>query len=131
MPRTPIDEYLEAIEHPIARANLTKLRGQLRRLLPKAEETISYKMPAFRLPTGEVAAGFAFFGKNCGYYPHSGRVVPQLGALTGGFKTTKGGLTFPPETQLPLKLVQALVKTRLAQLRATVPARGSLRRRAR
>lgn len=117
--QTPIDEYLSAIENPVARANLTKLRGQLRKLLPKAEETISYKMPAFRLPNGKIAAGFAFFGKNCGYYPHSGSVVPQLGELVEGYKTSKGGLTFPPEKQLPLKLVQALVKTRLAQLEAT------------
>lgn len=129
--QSPIDEYLRALEHPRARANLTKLRAQLRRLLPGAEETISYQMPAFRLPSGEVVAGFAFFGKHCGYYPHSGRVVPALGALTAGFKTTKGGLTFAPETPLPLKLVQALVKTRLAELRATVPPRGPLRRRAR
>ncbi len=117
--RTPIDEYLSAIENPIARANLTKLRGQLRKLLPKAEETISYKMPAFRLPGGKVAAGFAFFGKNCGYYPHSGSVVPQLRALVEGYKTSKGGLTFPPEKQLPLEFVRALVKTLLAQLEAT------------
>lgn len=129
--QSPIDVYLSAIEHPIARANLTRLRGQLRRLLPKAEETISYQMPAFRLPTGEVVAGFAFFGKHCGYYPHSGRVVATLGALTEGFKTTRGGLTFAPEKRLPLKLVQALVKARLAELRATVPPRGPLRRRAR
>ncbi len=95
--RGPIDAYLARLENPVARATLTRLCIQLRELLPTATETISYDMPAFRLPTGKVAAGFAFFGKSCGYYPHSGNVVPKLGALVAGYKTTKGGIAFAPD----------------------------------
>lgn len=112
----PIDAYLARIENTTARATLTRLCAQLRDLLPTATETISYDMPAFRLPNGKVAAGFAFFGKNCGYYPHSGGVIPKLGALLDGYKTTKGGITFPPDAPLPKKIVSALVRTRLAEI---------------
>lgn len=112
----PIEAYLARIENATARATLTRLCAQLRDLLPTATETISYDMPAFRLPNGKVAAGFAFFGKNCGYYPHSGGVIPKLGALLDGYKTTKGGITFPPDAPLPKKIVNALVRTRLAEI---------------
>ena len=114
--KSPIDAYLARVQNPAARATLTRLRTQLRDLLPTATETISYDMPAFRLPNGKVAAGFAFFGKNCGYYPHSGNVIPKLGALLDRYKTTKGGITFPPDAPLPQKIVRALVRTRLAEL---------------
>ncbi|MCB9606827.1 MAG: DUF2200 family protein [Polyangiaceae bacterium] len=114
--KSPIDTYLEGIENLTARATLTRLCEHLRELLPTATETISYNMPAFRLPNGKVAAGFAFFGKNCGYYPHSGNVVPKLGALVDGYKGTKGGIAFPPDKPLPKKIVSALVRTRLAEI---------------
>lgn len=116
-----IDDYLAGIDNAAARATLTRLRAQLRDLLPDATETISYRMPAFRLPNGKVAAGFAFFGKNCGYYPHSGNVVPQLGALVKGYKTTPGGISFAPDAPLPKKLVTALVRTRLAEIAEKAP----------
>lgn len=112
----PIDAYLARIENVDARVTLTRLCAQLRDLLPTATETISYDMPAFRLPNGKVAAGFAFFGKNCGYYPHSGGVIPKLGSLLDGYKTTKGGITFPPDAPLPRKIVSALVRTRAAEI---------------
>lgn len=117
--KSPIDAYLARIESAAARATLTRLCAQLRELLPMATETISYDMPAFRLPSGKVAAGFAFFGKNCGYYPHSGGVIPKLGALLDGYKTTKGGITFPPDAPLPKKIVSALVHARLAEIAET------------
>ena len=114
--RNPIDVYLAGLESPAARRTLTALRKQLRRLLPTATETLSYGMPAYRMPSGKVAAGFAFFGRNCGYYPHSGNVVPRLGAALAGLKTTKGGVTFAPEEQLPAAAVRALVTARLAEI---------------
>lgn len=120
--KSPIDAYLAGIEDVTARATLTRLRAQLRELLPTATETISYDMPAFRLPNGKVAAGFAFFGKNCGYYPHSGGVVPKLGALLDGYKTTNGGITFPPDAPLPKKIVSALVRARLDEIAEKEPA---------
>jgi uncharacterized protein YdhG (YjbR/CyaY superfamily) len=46
-PRT-IDEYLAPLSHE-KRAALEKLRRAIRFAAPKAEECISYQIPAFRL----------------------------------------------------------------------------------
>ena len=59
MPRKPttIDEYLAGVTGE-RRAALDKLRKTIRTIVPKAEECISYQIPAFRLD-GRVVAGFA------------------------------------------------------------------------
>ena len=99
----------------MARKTLGALRQQLRELLPGATETISYRMPAFRVD-GDVVAGFAFFKNHCGYYPFSGSVVPVLKPELEGYSTSKSGVTFRPDQPLPAKLVKRLVQARLAEL---------------
>jgi uncharacterized protein YdhG (YjbR/CyaY superfamily) len=51
-----IDVYLAKVSGD-KRAGLDKLRKTIRSIVPKAEECISYGMPAFRLD-GAVIAGF-------------------------------------------------------------------------
>ena len=111
----PIDAYLASVGDPVARKTLGALRLQLRKLLPGATETISYRMPAFKVD-GDVVAGFAFFKNHCGYYPFSGSVVPALKSELEGYSTSKSGVTFRPDQPLPAKLVKRLVQARLAEL---------------
>ena len=118
---TAIDSYLAQLRNPAAKKSLTALRAQLKGLLPTATETISYGMPAFRLESGKVAAGFAFFGKRCGLYPHSGNVIPKLGKQLAGYQTSTGGITFAPEAPLPLSVVKAVVKLRLQEIAQAKP----------
>src|SRR5687767_11374343 len=111
----PIDAYLASVNDPVARKTLGALRLQLRKLLPGATETISYRMPAFKVD-GNVVAGFAFFKNHCGYYPFSGSVVPALKSELEGYSTSKSGVTFRPGKPLPAKLVKRLVQARLAEI---------------
>lgn len=115
MAKTPIDTYLAEVPDPTARKTLTALRMQLRKLLPTAEETLSYGMPAFKVE-GATVVGFAFFSRNCGFYPYSGTVVPALKEELAGYKTTKSGITFAPDAPLPAKLVKRVVDARLAEI---------------
>ena len=50
LPQT-IDEYLAPLSDE-KRAALEKLRMDIKSAVPKAEESISYQIPAFRLPEG-------------------------------------------------------------------------------
>jgi uncharacterized protein YdhG (YjbR/CyaY superfamily) len=120
---TPIDAYLAKLDHPAAKRTLRALRAQLKALLPDASEELSYGMPAFRHPSGKVVAGFAFFGRRCGYYPHSGGVVRKVRRELAGYTTTVGGVTFPPETPLPEAAVAALVRARLEEIAHGKPAK--------
>ncbi|NOK07519.1 SRPBCC domain-containing protein [Corallococcus exercitus] len=114
VPQT-IDAYLASLQDPAAKKTLGALRTQLRKLLPKATESITYQMPTFKVD-GSAVAGFAFFKNHCGYYPFSGSVVPALKSELDGYATSKSGVTFPPDQPLPAKLVKTLVRARLAEI---------------
>jgi len=109
------DAYL-AKRPPEQRAALQSLRDTLHTLLPDAEEVISYAMPGFRIGK-QLIAGYAGFAKNCGYYPHSGNILPQfqeeIAAL--GFKSTPVAIQFTPAKPLPSNLVARLVAARRAE----------------
>jgi uncharacterized protein YdhG (YjbR/CyaY superfamily) len=105
------DEYLAALE-PEKRAALQKLRKTIRTTVPKAEECISYGVPAFRL-NGRFLVALAAASNHCSFYP--GTAVQILKADLKGFETGKGTIRFQPNKPLPSSLVRKLVKARLAR----------------
>jgi uncharacterized protein YdhG (YjbR/CyaY superfamily) len=122
MSSTPIDAYLAKLPEP-QQSTLRELRVRLRKLLPLAEECISYNMPAFR-SGGIVIAGFAGFKNHCSYFPHSGSVVPALGSRLKAFDADDGTVRFPTTKPLPLAILRLLVKERLKQESEKVTRNG-------
>ncbi|MFP3913232.1 MAG: iron chaperone [Actinomycetota bacterium] len=109
-----VDEYLDAAPEP-QRTTLRALRLTLRRLLPGAEETISYGMPAFMLK-GKAVAGYAYFRGHCSYFPHSGSVLEEAADDLSAYEWSKGTLRFPIGESLPEPLVRRLVEVRREHL---------------
>ncbi len=97
------------------RTALEKLRRTIRSIVPKAEECMSYGLPAFRLHNA-IVAGFRATSKGCSYYPFSGMTLQTLADDLRGYPQTKGALHFRPEKPLPASLVRKLIKTRIAEL---------------
>ena len=85
--------------------------------MPHTEEAIRYGMPALTLQ-GKAVAGYASFADHCGYYPMSGDVIAAAGDAVSGYEVSKGGLQFPVDRPLPMRLVRRLVTLRLAELAA-------------
>jgi uncharacterized protein YdhG (YjbR/CyaY superfamily) len=112
-PRT-IDEYLAGVDPP-SRAALQKVREAIRAAAPKAEEGISYGMPAFRLGR-KFIAGFRAAANHCSYHPMSGTTVETLRKELARYDTSKGTIRFSPKAPLPASLVRKLVKARVAEL---------------
>src|SRR6516165_7550977 len=111
--KTTIDAYLAAVKGERRRA-LQALRRTIRSILPRAEECISYGIPAFRLE-GRVVAGFAATAKGCSYFPFSGSTLRTLARDVKNYDQTKGSLHFDPAKPLPATLVRKLIKTRIAE----------------
>src|SRR5512137_3165176 len=109
-----IDGYLATVRGA-RRAALVRLRRTIRSILPKAEECISYGIPAFRLD-GVVVAGFAATAKGCSYFPFSGSTLRTLAPELEGYGGTKASLHFAPEKPLPTALVRKLVRARIAEI---------------
>jgi len=107
-----VDEYLAALGAE-QRDALEKLRQIIKTVAPKAEECISYQIPAFRLNGMLVAFGAT--ANHCAFYPMSSTMVANFRDELKGFETSKGTIRFQPGNPLPTTLVRKLVKARIAE----------------
>ncbi len=90
---------------------LIRLRAELARTLPDAEEIIAYKMPGFRIGKS-VIAGYAAFSKQCGLYLAPSAIKSHADDIAAaGLKATKTGVTFSPANPIPDALVKKLALT--------------------
>jgi len=110
-----IDDYLAHLPRD-QRAALERIRKAIRAAAPKAEECISYGVPAFRVD-GKVLVGFGAASRHCTFFPMSGTITAAHRSELAEYDTSKGAIRFPPERPLPATLVRKLVRWRLAETR--------------
>jgi uncharacterized protein YdhG (YjbR/CyaY superfamily) len=110
LPRT-IDEYLAPLSDE-KRAALQRLRRAIRAAAPKAEECISYRIPAFRLG-GRLLVAFGAAADHCAFYAGSAPVEDHKDELKA-YDTSKGTIRFRADRPLPATLVRKLVRTQIA-----------------
>ena len=105
------DSYLAALSDD-KRSALEKLRKAIRTAIPRAEECISYQIPAFRLD-GKFLVAFGAAARHCAFYPGA-RAIEVHKAELAAYDTSKGTVRFPADKPLPASLVRKLVKARIA-----------------
>ena len=99
-----IDEYIRSCPQDV-RGILEEMRRTIRRAAPDAGETISYRIPAFKL-NGKILAYFAAFKKHIGFYPPVPKAfVKEVSPYAG----PKGNLKFPLDKPIPYDLVKRIV----------------------
>ncbi len=106
-----IDDYI-ALYSPEIQAILARIRVTISRAAPNAQETISYKIPAFTL--NGVLVYFAAFKKHIGLYPPV-RGDAKLEKAISPYAGEKGNLKFPLDEPIPYKLIESIVKLRVKQ----------------
>ncbi len=112
---TNVDEYISA-QPENAQVALKLVRRTLRKALPKAEEVISYKIPAYQMH-GEIVVYFAGWTSHYSLYPASGRMTAGLKAQLGSRKVRKATIRFSFSEPVPVKLIEGIAKFRLAEAR--------------
>jgi uncharacterized protein YdhG (YjbR/CyaY superfamily) len=112
-----VDEYLAA-QPAAARPILRRVRAALRRALPTADEVLSYKIPAYRLPGG-VAIFFAGWKAHYSIYPASAALVATFKRQLAPYEVNdKGTIRFPLTAPVPVRLLSALARFRGQELAA-------------
>ena len=106
-----IDEYIQQFPDSV-QTILQKLRISIKKTAPKAEEVISYQMPAFKYHG--MLVYFAGYKNHIGFYPTSSPMKVFKDRLTG-YKTSKGAIQFPINEAIPLTLVKDIVKFRIKE----------------
>jgi uncharacterized protein YdhG (YjbR/CyaY superfamily) len=109
-----IDEYLAALDKE-QRTALEKLRKTIRAAAPRAEECISYGLPAFRL--NGLLVAFGARPNHLAFYPMSATTVADHKDELKDYATSKGTIRFQPDKPLPATLVRKLVRARIAENR--------------
>ncbi len=112
-----IDAYFRKFPKDVQR-RLKQMRSAIRGVVPKAEEKMSYGIPAFYL-NGKYVAYYAAFKSHIGFYPIP-KTLTAFKAALSKYKQGKGSVQFPFESALPLPLIKKIVRARLKAIRAEV-----------
>lgn len=96
------------------RETMLEMRNRILAIIPKAEEVVSYGMPAFKID-GHVVAGLMAHKKHIGYYPFSGSVLGNFKKELVGYSKTKSAIHVPIDKPLSKSLLSKLIKSRISQ----------------
>ena len=107
-----IDEYISTFPKHI-QVILEKIRQTIRKVVPKAEETIKYQIPTFKLNGNLVH--FAAFKNHIGFYPTPSAIEAFQEELVS-FEVSKGTVKFPIDERIPFDLVKKIVEYRVNEV---------------
>lgn len=103
---TDVEKYIDQFE-PKIQQKLNELRQIFFDIYPNIEESIRYKIPAFKV--GKTYLYFAAYEKHIGFYPIYGleSIENELAAYRA--KNTKASLHFKIDAPLPLGLLEKII----------------------
>lgn len=109
-----VDEYI-ALQPEASQGVLRRVRDTIRRAVPKAEESISYQIPTYKLH-GRALIYFAGWKKHYSLYPATSRLVSTFQQELAPYTVSKGTIRFPLSEAVPVKLIAALAKFRAKEV---------------
>jgi uncharacterized protein YdhG (YjbR/CyaY superfamily) len=108
-----VDQYLKALPKE-SKETFLKLRQIILSAAPKAEECVSYQMPALR--QNGMLVYYAAFKNHVSLFPGSSKLIDaQFRKELGSYMTSKGTVQFPLDERLPVGLIKRIVKARVAE----------------
>lgn len=111
MPPATVDEYIAGFPTPVQTV-LDRVRGAIRKALPGAAESISYRIPTYKLH-GRPVLYFAGFKQHYSVYPANARLVAAFTRELAAYEyNNKGTIRFPLTKPVPAKLIESIAKFR-------------------
>jgi len=110
-----VAEYI-ASQPKDVRPTLRRVRAAIRKALPKAVETLSYKIPTYRLDRKAVIY-FAAWTHHYSIYPATRTLVAALGDDRAGLDIEKGTIRLSYDTPVPAVLIARIAKFRAREAR--------------
>jgi uncharacterized protein YdhG (YjbR/CyaY superfamily) len=106
-----VDEYIASFPER-QQELMQQIRSIIKKTASKANECISYNMPAYR--QNGVLVYFAAYKNHIGFYPTSSPIKVFSKDLLA-YKTSKGAIQFPLDKPIPAALVKKIVKYRMEE----------------
>ena len=121
-----VSEYIAA-QPKAAQAALRRVRRAIRKALPRAQERISYNIPAYQLD-GRMVLYFAGWKRHYSLYPASKTLVAAFKDQLAFSKVSKGAIRFPLREPVPAQLIERIAKFRAKELATRRKSELALRR---
>lgn len=109
MPSKTVDAYLKTVPKD-ARIMLEQMRAIILKIVPQAEEKISYGMPMYKHMGALV--GFAAWKNHVALYAWNNTFVEAHKAELKKYTLSKGTIQFPIGEKLPVTLIKKFVTLR-------------------
>ncbi len=109
-PFKTIDEYHAAFSEELVE-RMEKIRAAVHKVVPKAEEVISYNIPCFKYH-GWLIYYSAYAGHISLSYPYSKEFLKEFADDLKGLKVSKSAIQFPNDQPFPIKLIGKMIKFR-------------------
>lgn len=114
-----MDTKLKSVEDYIAgypkdtQKVLKQIRTLVKNLVPQAEESIAYAMPAYKM-NGKPLVYFAGYDHHIGFYA-TPTGHEKFAKELSKYKQGKGSVQFPLDKPMPMDLIERIVKFRLSE----------------
>jgi uncharacterized protein YdhG (YjbR/CyaY superfamily) len=128
-PAETVDQYIAGFPKS-TQVLLKQVRATIKKAAPKADEMISYMMPAYKFHGPLVY--FGGYDHHIGFYPGAAGVA-NFEKEVARYKYAKGSIQFPLDEPLPLKLITKIVGFRVnenlkkAELKKVLPRKAKKR----
>jgi uncharacterized protein YdhG (YjbR/CyaY superfamily) len=104
-----VDEYIEGFPEDV-QEKLRKVRATIRAAAPRAEETISHKIPTFKLHG--MLVSLAAYKEHIGMYP-APEGSSRFNRALSPYRSAKSTVRFPLGKPIPYDLVREIVELRV------------------
>ena len=111
---TSVDEYIAAQPEAVQRA-LESVRRAILTAVPEADETISYKIPTYRLH-GKMVLSFAAWKHHYSVYPANDRVVAAFKDDLAAHDVNKSTIRFGFSEPVPVHLIERIATFRAQEV---------------
>ena len=112
--KNEVDAYIAGFP-PKTRKILARIRAVIRKAAPRAVESITYRIPTYKLD-GRRLIYFAGFQSHIGLYPVTPDVKAKFKKEVAQYKGGKGTLRFPLDEPVPYGLIAKIVKFKIRQI---------------
>ncbi|MDR0505424.1 MAG: DUF1801 domain-containing protein [Dysgonamonadaceae bacterium] len=109
-----VNEYILAFPKNV-QERLLQIRAEIKRQIPDIEETIAWKMPAFKLKNGKTLIFVAAYKNHIGIYPMVA-VIAAFEKELANFKLSKGTIQIQHNQPFSIDLIKKIIAFRIAEI---------------
>lgn len=109
-----VEEYIAA-QPEAPQAALRRVRSAIRKAAPEAVESISYKMPTYKLG-GERLLYFAAWKRHFSLYPATQQLIEAFKDELSNYDVDKSTIRFAFSEPVPARLIERIAKFRVLEI---------------